>query len=253
MLAMTHSTLRRQRLLPLLFALALAGRACGGVAVGDTLTPAPPYVWQHPLPAVATASALALGSGTLFVPTLQRANSLVREEVQLMRRSMMGHRLLQFDNGLQYVPVIAVVGLRLLGVQSQHEPTQLLLRAASGIAVTTLIVQPLKYAINERRPSGVSDNSFPSGHTAFAFCGAELLRLEYGANAAWVPATGFALAGLTAFMRIFNDRHWTGDVLAGAAIGVVAADLTDLLNRWLVDPHIEHAAPQHDDNEYLLQ
>jgi membrane-associated phospholipid phosphatase len=46
----------------------------------------------------------------------------------------------------------------------------------------------------------------------------------------WIPIAGFTVASLTGLMRIYNDRHWTGDVLAGAAVGMICADLTYWLN-----------------------
>ena len=48
-------------------------------------------------------------------------------------------------------------------------------------------------------------NSFPSGHTANAFCGAELMRIEYGN---WVGLAGYAVAVTTGVMRMYNERHW---------------------------------------------
>jgi membrane-associated phospholipid phosphatase len=61
---------------------------------------------------------------------------------------------------------------------------------------------------------------FPSGHTARAFAFATVLAERHGRPAA-VPAYG--LAGLVGLSRIERDVHWASDVLAGAALGHVAA------------------------------
>ena len=112
---------------------------------------------------------------------------------------------------------------------------------ASNLLLTTLIVQPIKHIIHAPRPltwfaenmpdialplvEGVRMNhwlSFPSGHTATAFAGAELVRAEYGWGygiAAYTVATGVA------FMRLYNNRHWLNDVLAGAGVGIVSAQI----------------------------
>ena len=128
------------------------------------------------------------------------------------------------------LPIVSVVGLSLAGVPSRHEGWPLFFRAAGCAIVSTAIVQPLKGAVDELRPDRSAMTSFPSGHTSLAFSGAELLRLEYGQTSAWIPAAGFAVAVLTGFMRIYNDRHWAGDVLAGAGIGILSADLSYWLN-----------------------
>ena len=76
----------------------------------------------------------------------------------------------------------------------------------------------LKYAIDADRPNGGSQ-SFPSGHTAAAFMGAEFIRKEYGWQ--WgVPA--LAAASWVGYTRVRSDNHYWRDVIAGAAIGVVS-------------------------------
>ena len=86
-----------------------------------------------------------------------------------------------------------------------------------------ILVSGLKYTtVRYPRPDSGARNSFPSGHTATVFLGAELMRIEYGG---WWGAGAYAVAATTALMRIYNGRHWTSDVLAGAAIGILSADI----------------------------
>lgn len=70
---------------------------------------------------------------------------------------------------------------------------------------------------------GTDYKSFPSGHTtsAFAFASAvssELARWQPGTRWTVGPVlyTGAALAGVS---RMYNNKHWASDVVAGAAIG----------------------------------
>ena len=75
--------------------------------------------------------------------------------------------------------------------------------------------------MRERRPDSPKHNSFFSGHTATAFTGAELVRIEYG----WgYGAAAYAMATSVGFLRVYNKRHWVGDVLAGAGVGILCAN-----------------------------
>ncbi len=83
----------------------------------------------------------------------------------------------------------------------------------------------LKQAVDKPRPNGADDDAFPSGHAAMAFSGAAFLNRRYGARYG-VPA--YTLAVATAWSRIETDDHSAFDVVAGAAIAIVA-------NHYLVD------------------
>lgn len=125
------------------------------------------------------------------------------------------------DDKLQYVPLVAYAGLGFIpGVRHNHNIGERFMAGATAYVVMTGICQGAKHLVGEPRPDTGADNSFPSGHTATAFCGAELCRLEYG-NA--YGAAAYAFAVTTGVMRVVNNRHWCNDVLAGAGIGFLSA------------------------------
>ena len=73
------------------------------------------------------------------------------------------------------------------------------------------------------RPDGTSFNSFPSGHTATAFMGAELMNQEYKHQSIWYSIAGYTVATGTGVFRMYNNRHWLSDVVAGAGVGILSA------------------------------
>ena len=86
-------------------------------------------------------------------------------------------------------------------------------------------VTGLKGLTKIERPDGSANNSFPSGHTATAFSGAEFLWQEYKDVNIWYGISGYAVAAGTGFFRIYNGRHWLSDVAMGAGIGIMSTKI----------------------------
>lgn len=128
------------------------------------------------------------------------------------------------DDYLQYVPSATVLALNAFyDRQGTRRFVDRMGVHLVAFATMTALTQGLKYTIRERRPDSGARNSFPSGHTATAFMGAELLRIEYAHISPWIGYAGYAVAATTAYLRIYNNRHYLNDVLAGAAIGIFSS------------------------------
>lgn len=113
---------------------------------------------------------------------------------------------------------LASAGMLALGHATGNEKLTLASRDfASSLIVTTAAVWSLKISVNARRPNG-GKYSFPSGHTAAAFCVAPVLAKHFGPLAG-VPA--YALAGFAGLGRMEDRKHYLADVFVGAAIGLV--------------------------------
>jgi membrane-associated phospholipid phosphatase len=91
---------------------------------------------------------------------------------------------------------------------------------AKAFATNAVVTLGLKAAVNKQRPNGDCCDSFPSGHTSFAFMGATFLQKRYGRNYG-VPA--FAAATYVAYSRVESDKHFVADVVAGAALGIFSS------------------------------
>lgn len=172
------------------------------------------------------SATLALaGTLTHAIDGWEVINLETRELVQQWRseHGPMDGAPLHFDNYLQLAPAAAPWVLKWAGVESRSSYRDLFWIEAEAFLAYNLVVQTVKYTAHVKRPSSWADNSFPSGHTATAFWGAEIARTEFRETAPWVGVCAYAAATLTGFMRIYNDRHWLGDVMAGAAVGIASA------------------------------
>jgi len=140
-----------------------------------------------------------------------------------------GHPERNFDDYIQYVPIVADLGMGLLGVPAEHGFVDRTIEAAMGCLMLGSVSRAMKELIYSPRPNGLDTNSFPSGHSDLAFMGAEFVRLEYG----WGWGAGaYTVATTVAVMRNYNNWHWLSDCLAGAGLGILTADLA----HWLLEP-----------------
>jgi len=130
------------------------------------------------------------------------------------------------DDYTQFFGPAMVVGLKLGGYEGRSDWPRLLASAAMSYGIMAAFVNGIKYTAKEMRPDGSSANSWPSGHTATAFVGATLLHKEYGlTRSPWWSVAGYGVATATGVMRVLNNRHWVSDVMSGAGIGILSAEL----------------------------
>lgn len=148
---------------------------------------------------------------------LKFQNREVRDELQ----ENIDHRITA-DDFTQYIPMAAAYGINLCGVRGKHGYGDLTIILGTAYALMGTTVYAMKSASKVERPNGGARTSFPSGHTATAFMGAELLRREYRDVSPWIGIAGYTVAAGTGFFRMYNNRHWLTDVIAGAGIGILS-------------------------------
>lgn len=134
-----------------------------------------------------------------------------------------------FDDLTQYLPGLAYMGLGLLGAECEDDFLDRMVEGGIAIFCMNGVCRIMKMVIDSPRPNASDSKSFPSGHTAMAFTGAELVRMEYGWG--WGSAA-YALASFTAVMRLYNHEHWLSDVVMGAGVGILCAQI----GNWLAEP-----------------
>jgi membrane-associated phospholipid phosphatase len=85
-----------------------------------------------------------------------------------------------------------------------------------------LTVFSLKNVTGRTRPNGANNYSFPSGHTANAFAGAEFMAQELSGKSWIYGLIGYTFATTTGIFRVYHQDHWFSDVVAGAGFGILA-------------------------------
>lgn len=105
------------------------------------------------------------------------------------------------------------------------------IRVTAGMVAAGVMNGSLKFTVGRERASTTDDpwrfrpfatdnrwQSFPSGHSTVAFSLAAALAEETGEP--WVAVVGYGGAVLVGWSRVYDDKHWTSDVVAGALIGI---------------------------------
>lgn len=193
---------------------------------------------------VAPIVPLAVGTIIISVGEVEDLDESLSDQVSS------GRHTYYFDDYLQYSPAIIMYGLSAIkGVNPTHKFKQQTTILALAALTTYAVVQPGKYYISRKRPDSNAQDSFPSGHTATAFLCAEMLHQEFRDYSPWISILGYSLAAATGFMRVYNDRHYFGDVIAGAGAGILGARIA-----YWVAPRINQllwgSATGYDDDHY---
>lgn len=173
-------------------------------------------------------SLIAVGAFGIENGAMHKLNDKMRDALNGGR-----HRRIWVDEVTPYLPVAAAYGLDLCGLKARHgwkDRTMLLLLS---VAISQGMAQGTKAVVHEWRPDGSDRRSFPSGHTTMAFTSAELLRMEYRDGPAWIAVAGYAMAVGTGAMRMYNDKHWLNDVLAGAGMGILGTRIAYWIYPWV--------------------
>jgi membrane-associated phospholipid phosphatase len=133
------------------------------------------------------------------------------------------------DRFLKWLPVATVLLSDAEKTDRAGEMAKRLKVIALSETILNGLLLPLKKYVSRQRPdSSFHFDSFPSGHTATSFMGAEILN--QAANNKALRLAGYAVAIATATIRVYKKKHWLSDVVAGAALGIASAKIA---NWWI--------------------
>jgi membrane-associated phospholipid phosphatase len=130
------------------------------------------------------------------------------------------------DDVMLTIPYAQLVALNLMKVKCTNDWINTSLLIVKSELLMSAIVFPVKAISNRIRPDSSNYESFPSGHTAQAFVAATVIHKEYRRKSNWYGIASYGIATTVGVFRMLNNKHWQSDVLVGAGIGILAANLT---------------------------
>jgi membrane-associated phospholipid phosphatase len=172
---------------------------------------------------------------------------------------------------------IVLAGATYLYGRSEDSPAsaELGLRTIESIGAAGVTSYIIKGFVGRARPFVTSDTnshdfkagrgfheddytSFPSGHVTVAFAAAttaseEISYLWPHASHLWTPAL-YTVASLVGVARVYENKHWASDVIAGAAVGTLVSRIVvryqrahprNALDRWLLPVGISETNGAH--------
>ncbi|TDQ08278.1 phosphatase PAP2 family protein [Pedobacter metabolipauper] len=156
----------------------------------------------------------------LMSPTLKDINNSVKNEFREH-----DDKKVSLDDYTQYSPFLSVYALNALGIHGKNNFKDRTIVLATAYLIMGGSVNIIKKTSKVTRPDGSDTRSFPSGHTATAFMGAEFLHQEYKDISDWYGITGYVVAAGTGLFRMSNEKHWLTDVATGAGIGILSTKI----------------------------
>lgn len=192
--------------------------------------------WVFVKSSIIPAVSIAYGVMTIENHSFQQVDYNIRAALRPANAS--SHATI--DNYLQFAPAAAVYALNSFGIKGKNNFRDRTIILAIAAILEQSTVRTLKSITHQVRPDGSNFRSFPSGHTSNAFAGAELLNQEYKHISPWYGISGYVVAVLTGGLRIYNNKHWFSDVVAGAGIGILSTHVAYRIYPWLDSKVLRH-------------
>lgn len=126
---------------------------------------------------------------------------------------------------VQYMPLALPWVAKLAGAETRSGWGRMAVSQGIGASLMMATTWSLKHTVDARRPDGSDNRSFPSGHTAWAFFGATVAAHELGHLSPWYTVGAYGVATGVGISRAIDNRHFPADVVAGAGIGIISAQL----------------------------
>ncbi|HET7116727.1 MAG TPA: phosphatase PAP2 family protein [Hanamia sp.] len=134
-------------------------------------------------------------------------------------------------NYLMWAPSASLYVLDAFKVKTEHNFREHLILDAGSILLTGGIGYGMRIISRNIKTYNSSDTKFPSGHTANAFRGAEILHQELKRTNKLLSYSGYLIATGVGLLRIYDKDHLLSEVITGAGLGIISTKLT----YWIFD------------------
>lgn len=133
-----------------------------------------------------------------------------------------------------FIVISGIFTYGMLAKDKKYVSTALL--ALESFALASLVTRIPKTLVGRERPDNwqgdgpfafngpLHGTSFPSGHTTASFAVASVIATQFR-DSKWIPIAAYSVAGLAGISRIYDNKHWLTDVVAGATIGTLVGNL----------------------------
>jgi membrane-associated phospholipid phosphatase len=211
---------------------------------------APPALLAQasPPPVLGGRDAVVAGGfalGALGARTLDRSLAERLQQPEVQANKGLSRTAAVFRIAAQPGVMIALPAVYLVGRLSDDRGvadvglhgTEAAVVATVGTTIVKTLVGRARPAVNVHDPGNVGFlrglreeeyRSFPSGHTTVAFAAAsaltaEAMRRHPDGGARWaVGVPAYAAAAVVGWSRMYDNRHWASDVVAGAGFGTLS-------------------------------
>jgi undecaprenyl-diphosphatase len=172
-----------------------------------------------------------------WLSDLNRVDSAVYNAVAATPTPALDEAMRRLSSAANYSR-LSLASAALLGTFGGQKGRRAAVSGLESLAVTALVANAIVKPLGGRRRPDQDPNvpparrislpgshSFPSGHTAAA--------VSFAAGVGRVMPSGgvalYSLAALVGYSRVHTGVHYPGDVLAGALLGVLFADIVSSL------------------------
>jgi membrane-associated phospholipid phosphatase len=240
--------------------LILASVAGSTQAAGAQAQPAEPLVSGRELAWLGAATAVSLGVMQVDSRIARASQDSSLQKNNVLKGMYDGFNVIN-EKSLFAAGVLTYAGARVARAQSTadiglHATEAIFISGAIGTVTRGILGRSRPFvtadrdAFDYKTGKGFSElkyRSFPSIHSSAAFAGvaavATEMRYRHARHRKVVTPLLYVLASGPGLARVYGDKHWTSDVVMGAALGIVAGNRTvryshghpgNRVDRWLL-------------------
>ena len=238
----------------------LAIVACLAPAANAQVQPTEPLVSGRDIVWLGAATVVSLGVMQVDSRIARASQDSSLQKNRALQNIYDGFNLIN-EKSLFGAGVLVYAGARVAHAQSTadialHATEAILISGAIGTVARGILGRSRPFvtadrdAFDYKTGKGFSElkyRSFPSLHSSAAFAGAAAvateMRYRHARHRKVVTPLLYVLASGPGLARVYGDKHWTSDVVMGAALGVVAGNRTvrythghpgNRVDRWLL-------------------